>query len=546
MNHTKYRPQEVLNFPERSWSNRKITKAPIWCSVDLRDGNQSLETPMSLEQKLNFFQFLVKMGFKEIEVGFPSAAETEFQFLRTLIDKKLIPDDVAIQVLTPARDAFIRRTFEALEGVPKGIVHLYNATSPMHRDVVFQYSKEETKDLAILGAKLLCKYADEFGRERFAFEYSPECFSQTELDYAIEVINAVLECWQDRDVIINLPFTVETAMPNAHADMVEYVCQRLRNRDKIQISLHAHNDRGTAVAATELCLLAGADRVEGTLFGNGERTGNADLITLAMNLYAQGIDPGLDFSDIDAAIDIYTASTTLPVHPRHPYAGELVYTAFSGSHQDAIRKGMARLNEQNGLWAMPYLPIDPMDVGRSYDPIIRVNSQSGAAASAYILETNYGINLPKAMSRDFGAKVTNESDKKGAELSAEDIYGLFQQSYVNRGDSVALIRWKEFREDEASHVMGAIKWQGKEVLIEGRGDGIIEAFCQGVKTATGLKFDIKHYSQHALEAGQEARAITYVGIAINGDDRIVYGAGVSRNITTSSLKAVISALNEEI
>ena len=543
MNHTKYRPQATLDFPQRTWPDKKLTEAPIWCSVDLRDGNQSLETPMNLEQKLEFFQFLVKIGFKEIEVGFPSAAETEYQFVRALIEQKLIPDDVIIQVLTPSRDTFIRRTFESLEGVSKAIVHLYNATSPLHREVVFQKSQQETTELAVFGAELMCQFADEFGSDRFAFEYSPECFSQTEPDYAVDVLNAVLRCWEGREVIINLPFTVETALPNAHADMVEYVCERLHNRDKIKVSLHAHNDRGTAVAATELCLLAGADRVEGTLFGNGERTGNADIITLAMNLYAQGIDPGLDFSNIDEAIEIYSTSTALPVHPRHPYAGELVYTAFSGSHQDAIRKGMARAKEQGDIWSMPYLPIDPMDVGRNYDPIIRVNSQSGAAASAYILETNYGITIPKAMSRDFGSRVTNESDRRGAELSAEHIYELFQQSYINKEDKVALVRWKEFRESEISHLMGAICWKAEETLIEGRGDGVVEAFCQGLMAATGVQFDIKHYSQHALETGREARAITYIGISVNGSDKIAYGAGVSRNITTSSLKAVVSAFN---
>ena len=545
MNHTKYQQEPILNFPQRTWPDKRPQKAPIWCSVDLRDGNQSLENPMTLEQKLEFFEFLVKTGFKEIEVGFPAASDTEFQFVRTLIEKKLIPDDVAIQVLTPSREPLIRRTFEALAGVSCGIVHLYNATNPLHRDVVFQKSKEETKALALEGAKLLCALADEYGRDRFVFQYSPECFSQTEPDFSIEVCNAVISCWKNHRIILNLPFTVETAMPNVHADMIEYVCGRLNNREKVIVSLHAHNDRGTGVAATELCLLAGADRVEGTLFGNGERTGNADIITVAMNLYAQGIDPGLDFSDIDNAIEVYNKYTGMPVHPRHPYAGELVYTAFSGSHQDAIRKGMARMKKEKGPWVMPYLPIDPADVGRSYAPLIRVNSQSGAAASAYILETNYGMMVPKQMQRDFGPLVTDLSDTRGAELSPDDIYKLFSDTYINKNAPADLINWAESKEGETSLVTGEINWHKDKKYIEGRGDGVLEAFCQSLIDATGISFDIKHYSQHALESGREARAITYVGIS-NAGGGIVFGAGISRNITTSSIKAVISALNRTI
>ena len=559
MDYTKYKPQPTIDFPQRTWPNKKITKAPKWCSVDLRDGNQSLEIPMTLEQKLDFFSFLVDIGFKEIEVGFPAASDTEFQFLRTLIEKKLIPNDVIIQVLTPSRDALIRRTFEALSDVPKGIVHLYNATSPLHRDVVFQKSQAETTELAVSGAELINELATEYGRDRFIFEYSPECFSQTEPDYAIKVCNAVIDCWKGHPTIINLPFTVETAMPNAHADIVEYVIERLNDRENIVVSLHAHNDRGTAVAATELCLLAGADRVEGTLFGNGERTGNADLITLAMNLYAQGIDPCLDFSNIDRAIDVYTKYTDLPVHPRHPYAGELVYTAFSGSHQDAIRKGMARMsqdqtNEKGQLWSMPYLPIDPKDVGRSYDPIIRINSQSGAAASAFILESNYGILIPKPIQRNFGLVVTAVSDSRGTDLSPKDIHELFKTTYVNKDTPAKLITWNETQvkdqvqdqeKSEIIHVSGEIMWKESTVKINGQGDGIIEAFCHGFMEVTGIHFDIKHYSQHALESGREARAITYVGIAVD-EKEISYGVGISRNITTSSLKAVISAFNNKV
>lgn len=542
MDHRKYQPHPALPFPQRTWPDKEITKAPIWCSVDLRDGNQSLEIPMTLDQKLEFFEFLVKVGFKEIEVGFPAASESEFMFTRALIERGLVPDDVVIQVLTQSREPIIRRTFEALEGVNKAVVHLYNSTSPMQRDVVFGKSKDEIKTLAVTGSELCKELAEIYGRDRFIFQYSPESFSQTEPEYAAEVCNAVLESWEGWPVIINLPFTVETATPNVHADMIEYMCANLRGRENIIISLHAHNDRGTGVAATELCLLAGADRVEGTLFGNGERTGNVDIITMAMNMYSHGIDPGLDFSDIDKAIEIYEKHTALPVHPRHPYAGELVYTAFSGSHQDAIRKGMARMAESKGRWAVPYLPIDPMDVGRNYDPIIRFNSQSGSSSVAYILETYYGIQIPKIMQRDFGPTVINESDRKSAELSPDDIYELFKENYVNVDNPLELLHWKEVRDGEASHVVGAIKMRGKEKSIDGRGDGVLEAFCHGLMEAMGVHFDIKHYSQHALETGREARAITYISIA-GSEGGVVFGAGVSRNITTSSIKAVVSALN---
>ncbi|MCL2224605.1 MAG: 2-isopropylmalate synthase [Defluviitaleaceae bacterium] len=545
MNYKKYRAGEILDFPTRTWPNKRQTTAPAWCSVDLRDGNQSLVTPLTMEQKLEFFKYLVQIGFKEIEIGFPAASDGEFQFVRTLIQQKLIPDDVTIQVLTQSREPIIRRTFESLRGVKRATVHLYNATSPLFRDVVFGNSKEKTIELAVYGAEMFNKLADEFsaeGGEHFNFEYSPECFSQTEPDFAVEVCNAVITAWEGRDVIINLPFTVESYMPNVHADMIEYVCGKLKNRDKISVSLHAHNDRGTAVAATELCLLAGADRVEGTLFGNGERTGNADLITLAMNLYSQGIDTGLDFSKIDEAIALYERATCLPVHPRHPYAGELVYTAFSGSHQDAIRKGMAAKGD--GFWQIPYLPIDPADVGRGYDPIIRVNSQSGSASTAYILEVKYGIHLPKAMQRDFGPVVTAFSDTNAAELSHEKIYELFTQTYVNRESPYRFVSKRDFIQDfEACSFACTMHYRGEEKLIRGRGHGVIDAFCQALNETYGVKFEIEHYSQHALDTteGAKSRAITYVGITLN--NKTYYGAGISRSTTNSALKAVVSALN---
>ncbi|MCL1844116.1 MAG: 2-isopropylmalate synthase [Defluviitaleaceae bacterium] len=549
MNFEKYLPHPIMDFPGRTWPGKRLTKAPLWCSVDLRDGNQSLQTPLTLEQKLEFFDFLVKVGFKEIEVGFPASNEGEFQFIRTLIQQKLIPDDVTIQVLTMSREPVIRRTFESLVGVKNATIHLYNATSPLFRDIVFKNSREETIELAVFGAKLLLKLANEVsakGGEKFNFEYSPECFSQTEPDFAAEVCNAVISCWEGQTVIINLPFTVESLTPNVHADMVEYVCGKLKNRNQIQVSLHAHNDRGTAVAATELCLLAGADRVEGTLFGNGERTGNADLITLAMNMYSQGIDPGLDFSNINKAVEIYSQMTDLPVHPRHPYAGELVFTAFSGTHQDAIRKGMSRL-KPGDVWEMPYLPIDPKDVGRDYDEIIRVTSQSGSSSAAYILETNFGIHLPKPMQKDFGPVFSEISSKSVKELSHAEIHELFNKTYVNLESPLKFISKQDFAQDnEACTLTCTMELNGEEKCTRGNGHGVIDAFCQALSQNYGFEFEIAHYSQHSLDSaeGAKARAITYVGIVYNG--KSFFGAGISRSTTNSALKAVVSAVNRHL
>ncbi|MCL2576540.1 MAG: 2-isopropylmalate synthase [Defluviitaleaceae bacterium] len=545
MNFKKYRPAPVIDFPTRTWPNKRQTASPLWCSVDLRDGNQSLVTPLTMEQKLEFFKYLVRIGFKEIEVGFPAASDGEFQFIRTLIEQNLIPEDVTIQVLTQSREPIIRRTFESLQGVKKATVHLYNATSPLFREVVFGNSKEKTIELAVFGAEMFCKLADESNAgEQFNFEYSPECFSQTELDFAVEVCNAVISAWEGRNVIINLPFTVESFTPNVHADMIEYVCGKLKNREKITVSLHAHNDRGTAVAATELCLLAGADRVEGTLFGNGERTGNADIITLAMNLYSQGIDPGLDFSNIDEAIELYERSTCLPVHPRHPYTGELVYTAFSGSHQDAIRKGMAAKSGDN--WQIPYLPIDPADVGRGYDPIIRVNSQSGSSSAAYILETKFGIPVPKVVQRDFGPIITAYSDSQSEELLPDKIKKLFKETYILEAPNKFIERIEYAQENEIFTISCIIEKGGKPLTINGKGRGGIHAFCNAVKDAFGLEFDVGHYSQHTLDAkeGAEAPAITYIEIKMNGKN--YFGAGISRSTTNSALKAVVSALNNSL
>jgi 2-isopropylmalate synthase len=542
-NMAKYIQSIPLKYDERKWPSKKIEKAPAWCSVDLRDGNQSLVTPMTTAQKLEFFKYLVKIGFKEIEIGFPAASDGEFEFVRTLIEQKLIPDDVTIQVLTQSREEIIRKTFESLRGVRQATVHLYNATSPLFREVVFGNSKEKTIELALHGAEIFKRLADEFtGGEHFIFQYSPECFSQTEPDFAVEVCNAVISCWEGRDVILNLPFTVESFTPNVHADMIEYVCSRLIDRDKISVSLHAHNDRGTAVAATELCLLAGADRVEGTLFGNGERTGNADIVTLAMNLHSQGIDPKLDFSSINEAIELYERTTVLPVHPRHPYAGELVFTAFSGSHQDAIRKGMAAAKD--GVWQIPYLPIDPADVGRGYDPIIRVNSQSGSSSAAYILEENFKMELSKPIQRDFGPIVTAASVARNAELSPQEIYDLFVATYVNISAPYEFVSRESYTQNGDNHKLTCLlKHETNELKISGEGRGVIHAFCQAFEQQTGLKFDVAHYSQFTMDEaeGAVAPAITYIEIIAGG--KSVFGAGRSRSTTNSALKALISAIN---
>jgi 2-isopropylmalate synthase len=542
MNHLKYRPFPAISLPGRVWPGNSISKAPKWCSVDLRDGNQSLETPMTLAQKLRFFKFLTEMGFKEIEVGFPSASETEFLFVRELIEKKLIPNDVSIQVLVQSREHLIRSTFESLAGAENAIVHLYNNTAPLWRDVVFGKTREEITELALTGARLFNKLADEYGRERFIFEYSPESFSQTEMDFALTVCNAVIDEWQGRRVIINLPLTVEMATPNVYADQIEFMCGNLRNRENIVVSLHAHNDRGTGVAATELGLMAGADRVEGTLFGNGERTGNADIVTLAMNLYSQGIDPLLDFSRIDAIIKEYEVATSLPVHARHPYAGELVYTAFSGSHQDAINKGFARRKTQpDGLWAIPYLPIDPRDVGRDYAPIVRFNSQSGRGGAAFILEQSFGIVLPKRMKEDFGPIVIAASDASGKGFTPEDIYQLFKATYINLSSPLELVRFREMG-DEPTRVEAVLKGNGGETTITGEGGGLVEAFRNALAAHIGRDFEIVYYNEHSMEHGAKSKAITYIEISANG--KTYFGAGVSGNISLSSLRAVVSAVNK--
>lgn len=546
MNFKKYRPYPAMNMPERKWPSNTIVKAPVWCSVDLRDGNQALEKPMNLDQKIKFFKFLTEIGFKEIEVGFPAASDTEYVFTRTLIEENLIPDDVTIQVLTQSREHIIKKTFEALKGVNKAVVHLYNSTSTLQRDVVFNKGKKEITELAVFGAKMIDELAEEYGKEHFLFEYSPESFTGTEMDYAAEICNAVLDVWKptsDRKVIINLPSTVEMATPNVYADQIEYMCDHLKYRENVLVSLHAHNDRGTAIASTELGMLAGADRVEGTLFGNGERTGNADILNIALNLFSQGIDPELDFTHINKAIEIYEESTGIAVHPRHPYAGDLVYTAFSGSHQDAIKKGMAKMSEHPERWEVPYLPIDPADVGRSYDPIIRINSQSGKGGIAYILEHNYGLIVPKSMQQEFSLIVTKVSDAENRELSPEEIYALFMDNYKDIKKPVEIVYYNESTQGKTVTVTSDVVIDGKSKQIVESGNGILDAFCKSLQKELGIKFDVVNYSEHSLSFGNKSRAITYIQI-YDKDHNSYFGAGTSSNISKSSLRAVVSAVNK--
>lgn len=549
INYEKYKAYETVALPDRTWPEKKIEKAPIWCSVDLRDGNQALERPMGLEQKLNFFQFLVKMGFKEIEIGFPAASETEYEFTRTLIERNLIPDDVTIQVLTQSRGHIIERTFEALEGAKKAVVHLYNSTSTLQRDVVFGNSMEQTIELAVYGAEVIKEIAQRFPETDFTFEYSPESFTGTEMPFAAEICNAVLDVWkptQEKKVIINLPSTVEMGTPNLYADQIEYMHRNLKYRENVILSLHTHNDRGTGVAASELGLMAGADRVEGTLFGNGERTGNADILTIALNMFTQGIDPELDFTNINRIIEIYEESTSMSVDPRHPYAGDLVFTAFSGSHQDAIRKGMERMKEHPDRWEVPYLPIDPVDVGRSYDPIIRINSQSGKGGVTFVLEQHYGLHMPKAFQKNVGAVVTRISDEMQDVLSPEKIYEIFTNEYVDIRQPLQLNTYKERTIDEdwdVVNVEAEIVYKGDKYFIEGEGNGVVAAFCRALEGLLKIKIDIVDYRGHSMEYGTKARAISYIQIRGEDGERY-YGAGTSSGVTKSSLRAVVSTINK--
>ena len=551
MNYKKYKGYETIEFESRTWPSTKIDKAPLWCSVDLRDGNQALVTPMGLKQKLRFFEFLVEIGFKTIEIGFPAASDTEFEFTRTLIEGNYIPEDVTIQVLTQSRMQIIQKTFEALKGAKKAVVHLYNSTSTLQRDVVFKHSKQDTIELAVFGAKAVKEISKNYPDTYFTFEYSPESFTGTEMDFASEICNSVIDIWKpsaDKKVIINLPSTVEMGTPNTYADQIEYMCRNLKDRENVIVSLHAHNDRGTGVAATELGIMAGADRVEGTLFGNGERTGNADILTLGMNLFSQGINPELDFSDISKHIEIYEDSTQMQVHPRHPYAGELVFTAFSGSHQDAIKKGMAKMKLQTNHWEVPYLPIDPKDVGRSYDPIIRINSQSGKGGVSFILEQQYSLYMPKEFQKDVGTVVTRYSDEIQSEMTPEQIYEIFTKEYVDIRTPLSLNFHKTQSVDkdwDLVFIEAEIGYNIQKHYVQAEGNGVVSAFCNSLKEILGMDIDIVDYRGHSMEHGTKAKAISYIEIKSESGERF-YGAGTSSSVGKSSLRAVVSAVNKMI
>ena len=546
MDVNKYQKQFILPpEPCMDWAMKNmVERAPVWCSVDLRDGNQALIEPMGLETKLEFFNLLVEIGFKEIEVGFPAASETEYDFVRALIDRNLIPDDVTIQVLTQAREHIIKKTFEAIRGAKNVIVHVYNSTSVAQREQVFRKDKEAIKQIAVDGAKLLKKLTDEAGAN-YRFEYSPESFTGTEPDYALEVCNAVLDVWQptaDRKAVINLPATVENAMPHVYAQQVEYMCKHLKFRENVVVSLHPHNDRGCGVASAEFGLLAGADRVEGTLFGNGERTGNCDVVTLAMNMYSQGVDPGLDFSNMPYVAALYQSYTNMRISPRQPYAGELVFAAFSGSHQDAIAKGM-KFREETGrtVWDVPYLPIDPKDVGREYDSdVIRINSQSGKGGVGYILEHVYGIKLPARMKEAMSYAVKHESDVLHKELKADEIFEVFGRKFLTPR-SVFELGEVHYRQENGITAVVEIKERGQTTVVEATGNGRLDAVSNALKKHFGISYNITGYEQHALSSGSFAQAISYLGVEMR--EHVYWGAGENSDITISSMQALVSALN---
>lgn len=555
----KYKPFTPIDLPDRQWPNRVIDHAPIWCSVDLRDGNQALVDPMNLEEKLEYFKTLIAVGFKEIEVGFPSASETEYEILRTLIDGNYIPDDVTIQVLVQARPHLIKKTFEAIDGAKNVIVHFYNSTSTLQRKVVFKTDMDGVIQIAVDGARLIYALTEEEKKRHpemnIRFEYSPESFTGTEMDNAVEICRRVMEelhITKENPIILNLPSTVEGSSPNGYADQIEYFCRHLPNRDAAIISLHPHNDRGEGVAATELALMAGADRVEGTLFGNGERTGNVDVVTLALNMWTQGVDPKLDFHNINKIKEVYERCTKMQVPPRQPYAGELVFTAFSGSHQDAINKGKIYMEESGTpYWEIPYLPIDPADVGREYEPIIRINSQSGKGGTAFILANNYGIKMPKSMHPEFSAVVQKACDEKGKELKAEEVFDLFQQEYRNVCGPYRLVNYKISEEkneqDDLTHVhfSGELKYKGNvPVQIEGNGNGPVAAFCDAMNQTEVASYQFVDYSEHAISVGSDSKAISYIHLK-NPQGKDIFGIGVSHNIGYASMKGIICAINRD-
>ncbi|MCW3835486.1 2-isopropylmalate synthase [Sphingomonas canadensis] len=543
----KYRPFPTIDLPDRQWPGRTITRAPRWLSTDMRDGNQALIDPMDGEKKTRFFELLCKVGVKEIEVGFPSAGATEFDFISGLVQQGKVPDDVIIQVLTQSRRDLIETSFESLRGAPRAIVHLYNAVSPAWREVVFKMTRDEVREIAITGAKVLRDCAAAQPDTDWLFEYSPETFSTAELDFSLEVCEAVMDVLRptpEKPIIFNLPATVECATPNVYADQIEWFCRNIRNRDSVVVSLHPHNDRGTGVAAAELGLMAGADRVEGCLFGNGERTGNCDIVTLALNMYTQGVDPELDFSDIDQVIKTVEYCNAIPVHPRHPYAGDLVFTAFSGSHQDAIKKGFEAQGKRNDrIWNVPYLPIDPADLGRSYEAVIRVNSQSGKGGVAWVLEQDKGLKLPKRMQAEFSKHVQGLADETSRELNAADIWGLFERVYLpGEKDRFALVDYEESGATGSRTFVGRVAIDGEERSISGKGNGLISGVIDALAGTTGPNLDVVDYSEHAIGHGADAQAAAYVECRTE-DGRTIFGVGIDADIATASVRAVLSAAN---
>ncbi len=551
LNYKRYRKNPVVDYPERKWPNKEIEKAPIWCSVDLRDGNQALIDPMVVSEKIEMFQYLIKLGFKEIEIGFPAASQIEYDFLRQLVERKMIPDQVRVQVLTQCRQELIDRTFESIEGCKEAIVHIYNSTSTLQRDVVFGMSKEEIIDIAVKGTLMVKEKAEKFPG-KIILEYSPESFTGTELDFALEICTAVQETWgatKENPMIINLPSTVEMNTPNVYADQIEWMNTHFKNRDSIILSVHPHNDRGTGVASAELAMLAGADRVEGTLFGNGERTGNVDVLNIAYNMFSQGIDPELNIEKVNETIELYERCCKIPIHPRHPYAGKLVFTAFSGSHQDAINKGVKAMKERNNeYWQVPYLPIDPSDIGREYEPIVRINSQSGKGGVAFVMDTYFGFKLPKGMHREFADVIQAISEKQG-EVSPEQIMEAFRKEYLDRKEP---IHFRKLRVDDLSdevksefdtRVTVVYTDAGKEKRFEAVGNGPIDAIQRGLWHELDRKIKILDYEEHALQGGSNAQAAAYIHLLDVDDGRVTYGVGISSNITRASMRAIFSAVN---
>ncbi len=551
LNYKRYRRNPVVDYPEREWVNKQIEKAPVWCSVDLRDGNQALIDPMVVSEKIEFFNYLIKLGFKEIEIGFPASSQIEYDFLRQLVDRKMIPDDVMVQVLTQCREELLERTFQSIEGCKQAIVHIYNSTSTLQRDVVFHMNREEIINIAVEGTKMVKRHAADFPG-RIVLEYSPESFTGTELDFALEVCNAVQREWgptKENPMIINLPSTVEMTTPNVFADRIEWMNKHLENRESIILSVHPHNDRGTGVASAELSLLAGADRVEGTLFGNGERTGNVDILNIAYNMFSQGIDPGLAIEHVNESIEIYERCCKIPVHPRHPYAGKLVFTAFSGSHQDAINKGVQAMKERNNeYWEVPYLPIDPADIGREYEPIVRINSQSGKGGVAFIMDTYFGFKLPKGMHREFADVIQTISEKQG-EVSPDQIMESFREEYLMKKEP---IHFRKLRVDDLSgetesefdtKVTVIYTNAGVEKTFEAVGNGPIDAVKRGLQEELDISIKILDYEEHALQSGSNSQAAAYIHLLNADDGRVTYGVGVSSNITRASVRAIFSAVN---